>query len=264
MNLPALPADHPIMRICLLLLAALSLSAQQRSQQQPQEPNYQPNWPCTGKERAFDPAFLRTAEATGGQMLLLDKSETSAFTVVALAAPRHPATIARSVGKLENYLDIRVPIDPSIESLYIAATVQCLQRVILWDPQIVEVLPPQSGGEDHVFRAVRISIIPKPTPGVWTIRLLGSGSYSLVVQAKTSRSFSATFDGQTITASTNAAAPRFRLVTEAGDPLQPLALEPSTPGRYTAQIPPPTQRFRLLMESADFLQRMDPRLLEPR
>jgi hypothetical protein len=251
------------MRTCLLLIAAsVTLSAQ------PQQPNYQPNWPCTGKERTFDPAFLRAAEATGGQLFLLDRSETSALTVIAIEPSKHPATVARSVGKLENYLDVHVPIDPSIESLYISATVQCLQRVILWDPQIVEVLPKQVGGQDHVFRAVRISVIPKPTPGIWTIRLLGTGAYSLVVQAKTRRSFSGDFDGHTITASTDSAAPRFRLVTEAGDPLQPLALETSGQGRYSATIPPPAERFRLLTEGVDPqgypFQRLDSRLFEPK
>jgi hypothetical protein len=253
-----------IMRDCLLFLFAAALSSPAQQQQQP---NYQPGWPCTGKERAFDPAYLRTAEATGGQLFLLDRSEASAFSVIGIAEPKHSATVGRSVGNLENYLDVRVPIDPSIESLYISATVQCLQRVILWDPQIVEVLPQQVGGEDHVFRALRISIIPKPTPGVWTIRLLGKGAYSLVVEAKTTRRFSADFDGQTVTASTNSDAPHFRLVTEAGDPLQSLTLEAAGVGRYSAVIPPPGQRFRLLMEGVDPqgypFQRVEPRLYEP-
>ena len=197
----------------------------------------------------------------------MDRSEASAFTAIGIAKPKHPVTVARSVGNLENYLDIRVPIDPSIESLYISATVQCLQRVILWDPHIVEVLPQQMGGEDHVFRAVRISMVPKPAPGVWTIRLLGKGAYSLVVEAKTTHGFSADFDGQTVTAFTNSDAPHFRLVTEGGDPLQSLTLESVGVGRCSAVIPPPGQRFRLLMEGVDPqgypFQRMEPRLYEP-
>jgi hypothetical protein len=252
------------MRNCVIVVAAaLTL----RAQAPPQQPKYQPNWPCTGKERTFDPTYLHAAEATGGQLFLFDRSELDGFTTIAIQGPKHPATVARSVGKLENFLDVRVPVDPSIESLYVSATVQCLQRVILWDPQIVEALPQQMGGEDHVYRAVRISVIPKPTPGVWTIRLLGAGAYSLVVQAKTTLSLNANLDGQNITASTNASGPHFRLVTESGDPLQPLALESPAPGRYLGVVPPLKQKFRLLMEGIDKqsnpYQRMDPRLLEP-
>ncbi|HEY4360386.1 MAG TPA: hypothetical protein VGN17_05440 [Bryobacteraceae bacterium] len=249
------------MRTWILLSAAASCLLAQSSEQRA---NYQSNWPCTGKERTFDPVYLHTAEATGGQLFLFDKSETSGFTTIAIQTPKHPATIARSVGRLENYLDIRVPIDPSIESLYVSTTVQCLQRVILWDPQIIEVLPQQIGGEDHVFRAVRISIIPKPAPGIWTIRVLGTGSYSLVVQAKTNLNFSAKFSNQNITALTSATAPRFRLVTETGDPLQPLDLLPAGPGRYSGTVMAPPQPFRILMENTEeqgqTVQRLDPRL----
>jgi hypothetical protein len=253
-----------------LLLAVLTSSLLAQAlfgQTQEQRPNYQPNWPCTGKERTFDPVYLDTAEATGGQLFLFERSDISGFTTIAIEGPKHPTTIARSVGKLENYLDIRVPIDPSIQSLYVSATVQCLQRVILWDPQVVEVLPQQIGGEDHVFRAVRLSIIPKPTPGIWTIRLLGTGAYSLVVQAKTSVGFSGNFDGQTITAQTGAPNPHFRLISEAGEPLLTLDLPLTAPGRYSAAIRPPAQKFRLLMESTDAqvipFQRVEPKLFKP-
>ncbi len=255
--------------VWVLLLLAAPLWPQQNGQ----TPQYQPNWPCTGKERAFDPAYLRTAEATGGQMFLLDRSEAGAFSVLEINDMKHKATVARSVGTLENYRDIRFPVDPSIESLYISASLQCTQRVVIYDPLNAEVRPEINGGEDHVYHAGRISVIPHPAPGVWTVRLLGSGTYSLVAQAKTPVVLRVNFDApDRISLRTTAPAPglRFRLVNEAGDPLQNLLLEaaPDNSGRYEGSFMRPSQRFRVLVEALDeqgnaFLQRADARLFEP-
>jgi hypothetical protein len=263
-------------RWLLLFTLLLPLCAQQPEQQT----NYQPNWPCNGKERAFDPVYLSTAEASGGQMFLFDPSEVDGFSVIAINSRKHPATVARSVGKLENYLDVSVPVDASIESLYISVTLQCKQRIVIYDPQNSEALPQQTGGEDHLYHAGRIATIPHPAPGTWTVRLLGSGAYSLVVQAKTSIILNGlNFDGglphsgtpqnASVFVRAPTAALHFRMVNEAGETLQPLDLEPSAQdaSHYTGMVTLGTQRFRLLVEGTDAqgfpFQRLDPRLFDP-
>lgn len=263
-------------RSLLLFVLLLPLCAQQPEQQ----PNYQPNWPCTGKERAFDPVYLRTAEASGGQMFLFDRQEVDGFSVIAINDRKHPTTVARSVGKLENYLDVSVPVDSSIESLYISVSLQCMQRIAIYDPQNSEALPQQTGGEDHVYHAGRIAVIPHPAPGTWTVRLLGSGTYSLVVQAKTPITLNdLNFDGglphsgtpqiASVFVRSPTAALHFHLVNEAGETLQSLDLEPSAQdvSHYTGMVTPGTQRFRLLVEGTDAqgypFQRLDPRLFDP-
>lgn len=208
-------------------------------------------------------------------MLLLDRSEAGAFSVVAINEPKHKATVARSVGTIQNYRDVRFPIDPSIESLYISVALQCMQRIAIYDPLSADTRPGQAtGGEDHVYRAARIVVIPHPAPGVWTVRLLGSGAYSVVVQAKTALALhDLRFDPSgriALYATAPAPTVAFRLVNEAGDNLAALALEQSPPesGRYEGSLTRPAQRFRVLMEASDeqgnvFFQRMDPRLFEP-
>lgn len=90
----------------------LSCSAVVLAQSPPaaQSPKWQPAWPCTGKEPSFDPVFAKTAEATGGQLFLFDHSEAGRSLVLVTATARHPETMARSAGTLqESYRDFRVP-----------------------------------------------------------------------------------------------------------------------------------------------------------
>ena len=264
------------------ILPVLVMAAAVCAQRNEPTPSYQPNWPCTGQERAFDPAYLRTAEASGGQIFLFDRSEMGGFSALARNDTAHGATLARSVGTLANYLEVRVAVDPSVESLYIAASLQCTQRIAIYDPQNAEARPELAGGEDHLYRAGRISVIPRPAPGVWTVRLLGKGAYSLAVQGRTPFTLGGvSFAGagpragieQQVNVYVNAPTPslRFRLVNQAGQDPQPIMFEPSPAGsgRYAARVTPGAQPFRLLVEGTDeegnvFFQRMDPRLFEPK
>src|SRR5262249_13646141 len=135
-------------------------------------------------------------------------------------------------------------------------SVQCLQRVIYWDAQSTEVRPELEGGEDHVYKAGRISVVPKPRPGLWTVRLLGQGAYSLVVQAKSSVGLHGiSLEGGEVTVKRESPAQRFRVVDEAGQTVQTIDSE---------QVRPTVARFRLVMDTTDeqgfWVQRMDPRL----
>jgi hypothetical protein len=262
-----------------ILFVLLSALAWCQNPQSEQSPRFQPAWPCTGKEPSFDPVYARTAEATGGQLFLLDRSETGRAMSVIMAPNRHPVTLARAAGKMEaSYLDIAVPVDSSVDSLYFAVSLQCMQNIILYDPMSVEVKPEKLGGEDHVFRAVRIAVIPKPQPGVWTARLMGAGPYFVAAQAHTSAGFDAEFEGGlprfgeeqqlTVTMSLTAPDVRFQLVNAAGETQQPLVLtpDPDVPGRFRGRVVPSIEHFRVMAEGTDergySFQRVDPRLFD--
>jgi hypothetical protein len=169
------------MRWCVLFAFAVAAFGQAGDDQRPRT---LPGWPCTGKERSFDPAYAHTAEASGGHLFLFDKSEVSGFSKFALGDLRHKQTVVRAAGKLDSFADIRIPVDRSISSLFVTVTLQCMQTVLIYDPLSVGVHPDEMGGEDNWFRAGRIAIIPKPQPGVWTVRLAGMGPYFVSVQAE--------------------------------------------------------------------------------
>ena len=71
-------AGEPYMTTTVFLIfcvCAASVCAQE------QAPVSRPGWPCVAG-RAIDPTYARTAEATGGQVFLFDRSEAGRSTVL--------------------------------------------------------------------------------------------------------------------------------------------------------------------------------------
>ena len=237
----------------------------------PQQPRYQPGWPCTGKERAFDPAYLKVAEATGGHLFLFDKSEVAGTSALAIGDRKHGDTIFRASGKLESYVDIRIPVDASVDSLFLVASLQCMQTIQLYDPQRTNVNADQIlGGEDHWFRAGRIATVPHPVAGEWLVRLAGTGAYSVSVQAHAQQGMRGIqmsgIEEKTLSLRLTGAIanPQFRLIGPAGEALQTITLQtdPDSPGRYSGTFQPASPQFRLLVEDGAGFERVDPRLFD--
>jgi hypothetical protein len=253
------------------LLASLTLHGQET-----QTPKFQPNWPCTGQERSFDPVYAKTSEATGGQVFLFDRSEAGRTGVLIIGSTRHPETILRSAGKLETqYVDIRVPVDSTIESLFVSVSLQCMQGITLYDPQSRAADPVYLKGEDNWFRAGRIATLPRPQAGVWTLRLMGSGAYFVSIKAKTriglhNVKFGAADRTLSLWLSSPSPAAQFQLVNVLGEPIQALVLEidAAAAGHWIGSVIPPLKEFRVAVTGTDeqgfsFL-RTDPRLFEAR
>ena len=255
-----------------LLAAASGLFAQAPPPPNaPQQPNYQPNWPCTGKERAFHPAYSRVAEATGGHLFLFDKSEIAGWSALMTGDAKHKATIVRAAGKMDSYVDIPFWVDSSAESLFVVASLQCMQTIYVYDPQRVGVDAKTPGVEDNWFHAGRISTIPKPQPGSWVVRLLGTGAYGVAIEAQTSTTLGAVEkkgDALSISLGAGVTSPVFRLINAAGEPVQPLALtsNPDSVSRFSGSLPPLTMDVRLQGEwrnaNGEVVWRTDPRLWE--
>jgi hypothetical protein len=260
------------MRWCVLFAFAVAAFGQASDDQRPR---YLPGWPCTGKERSFDPVYAHTAEASGGHLFLFDKSEVSGFSKFAIGDLKHKQTVVRAAGKLDSYADIRIPVDQSIASLFVTVTLQCMQTVLIYDPTSVGVHPDEIGGEDNWFRAGRIAIIPKPQSGVWTVRLVGMGPYFVSVQAEAPsglHNVKVSTGRQEWSVSLNVDPslpdPRFVLIDAAGETVQTLALEPDAEslGRFRGTFTPQVNNFRIAVESRDengnTVRRVDPRLFE--
>jgi len=247
------------MRVLLLIVFALSAFGQE------QQPKYQPGWPCTGKERAFDPVYSKIAEATGGHLFLFDKSEVAGTSVLAIGDMRHKETIVRQSGKLESYVDIPVPVDASVDSLFIVASLQCMQTILLYDPQRSSVTG--DADADHWFRAGRIATVDKPVAGEWLLRLAGTGAYSVAVQAHATEGLHSV-DVQekklSLRVSPEIRNAQFRLIGPLGEALQTLSLEADadSPGHFQGAFEPGAKQFRVLVENGAGFQRVDPRLFE--
>jgi hypothetical protein len=75
-----------ILVVPIPFLLSASLYAQQQS------PTAKPGWPCVAG-RALDPAYLKTAEATGGQVFLFDRSEAARSMMLVGVADKYEDTI---------------------------------------------------------------------------------------------------------------------------------------------------------------------------
>ena len=167
-------------RQSVFALVALLLAGTAAAQDQ--QPRSQPGWPCVGRP---DPVYVRTAEATGGQVFLFDHSEVGHSAALVLAEQGHDETIFRVSGSLEDGThEFSFPIDSTVESVFISVSLQCLQVVEIATPAGALLRDSDPGVDYHQFQAGRIVTIKTPAPGPWKVTVSGKGMFFLVAQAK--------------------------------------------------------------------------------
>jgi hypothetical protein len=250
----------------LPMLASLSMlvfGAPARAQDQ--QSRHQPAWPCAGN---VDPVYVRTAEATGGMVRLFKAGEIEGVAAEMAASGGHPEVLFRASATLEEGVyDFNVPVDSTIESAYIFASMQCLQAVQVMEPSGHELRTDVTGVEHHAFDAIRLFVVPTPAPGIWRVRIAGRGFLSLIVKASTDLSLTNVSFAERghplkrlpqrleIRMSGEAAEVAFQAVSSAGAPLAPLTLklEPAPDGRrtYAGEVTPPKSDFRVAMMGID-------------
>ena len=259
-----------------LLVAPTVIGAQQQS-------TPRTGWPCGAR---LDLSYFAVAEGTGGQLLLLAPEEIGDSATLLTAVRNHPETIFRLAGSLTfGVHDFQVPIDPSVESAIFSISAQCLE--------VADVLRPSglsAAGDDVTdlsnFRALRMVIVTKPQPGLWTIRVSGSGVAAIMVQARSATGISriqfATADGAISRAVPtagveNVAALRISgtftrisgsLVSGEFRKMADLPLERGDgEGSYVSRFTPGAAAFRLMIAGTDAdgfaVQRMHAPLLTP-
>jgi hypothetical protein len=161
----------------IALCASLPVNAQR---QQPQNQN---GWPCSGK---VDPSYVRSAEATGGKVLLFRPTEVSGAADDMSASRDHRETVVRTVGQLDDGVhDFEIPLDSTIESAYFFISLQCLQFVTVVQPSGEELRVDGPEVDYHAFDAMRLFTINAPSPGTWKVTMAGRGFFSVIVTAKT-------------------------------------------------------------------------------
>ena len=164
--------------VALLLCASLRVNAQD------QQPKYQTGWPCSGR---VDPSFIRSAEATGGKVLLFTPNELTGAANDMSASSGHRETVFRAGGQLDDGVhDFEIPLDSTIESAYFFVALQCQQFVAVLQPTGDELRADALGVDYHAFEAVRLVTIKAPSPGTWKVRMAGRGFFSVIVTARTS------------------------------------------------------------------------------
>jgi hypothetical protein len=219
---------------------------------QDQVPQTRPDWPCVAG-KAVDPVYVRTAEATGGQVFLFDRSEAARSMALVRVADKHEDTLFRSMGTLSTGLrEFTVPVDSTVESLMLSVTLQCLQSITVYRPSNTEARAGEPNVDDNQFRSGKILILARPEAGSWRIKIAGAGMFFVVAQAKSSISLGRVefvekggrigheglfpvrgplHLGEQRQLSLSVTAPAgektFRPINSAGETLEPLGLRPS-------------------------------------
>jgi hypothetical protein len=167
------------------LAAALVVCAATTAAAQEQPPG-RPGWPCAGRP---DPTYVKTSEATGGQLFMFHPSEVADSGALMAATFTHKETLFRVAGPLEEGLhEYSVTVDGSVESALFSVSIQCLQVVEIERPGGALVQASDEGADYHQFEAGRIVTINRPETGTWKIRASGRGLSFIVVQARTTLS----------------------------------------------------------------------------
>ncbi len=138
--------------------------------------------PCVAG-RAVDRTYLELSESTGGQLFLFQQGEMKESSAVMQAPNSHPVTLMRAVGQLSGEHTFEFPVDSTVESMLVMASVQCREAVVVYDPSGPEV-PAAKAARNVDLQSGRILQIDKPRRGPWKIRLAGNGLFACSVMVK--------------------------------------------------------------------------------
>lgn len=243
-------------------LGAAGLGGSSAWSGQDQVPGGDDGWPCTAG-RPVDPSYLAVSEGTGGQLFMLQPGEADHAGLLMTASRTHPVTIDRAVGQLRGTREFSVPVDASVDGLFVAASLQCHQSITIVRPDGVAVNA-ANAADDVMLRTGRLTRIETPLPGTWRVTMAGRGLFTFSVRASTPVTISASIDasdgasqpGQgaapgpmTLDAELSQAVEgaRVRLITAAGEVLT----EHELPEDGVLKIARPSRPFRVAVEGVD-------------
>ncbi|MBE8988348.1 hypothetical protein [Nostoc sp. LEGE 12450] len=195
----------------------------------------------------IDPAYVKVAEETGGQLFFLRTSEAgSTFNLIKpqLSGNLVPIVSVRStLSGGSRTLD--VPIDSSVESATFSVSIDSKGPIALFRPSGAEVVSGNPGVTITELSSGRIVTVNAPETGTWRLQIQGSGDFSAEAQANSSIQFNS-----------------FQFVKLTGRPdhegLFPIAGQPTTTTDNTGLAsvfgPFNTVNFKLVSESGETIQ----------
>ena len=129
--------------------------------------------------------YVRTSSATGGLVLPIGPSELGkAGPILGLNGGE---TVLWVTGELAaTARTFVVPVDGTISHVAIAASTDgSIADMVVTDPQGLRLTPQTAGAEVSTLGCVRGFGVRQPEAGAWTLQITGTGTFWLVVHAKT-------------------------------------------------------------------------------
>lgn len=141
------------------------------------------NYIITGTCSPVDPAYVRGAQETGGQLFFISPSEVgSIFKLIepSLAGDLRPLLILNDQ-VAPGTQSFSVPVDSTVTRVTFSISADSLTSVKLFRPSGAEVLATDPGVTFTALSTARIFTIAAPPTGQWDVTLSGSGDLSLSV-----------------------------------------------------------------------------------
>jgi hypothetical protein len=202
--------------------------------------------PCVPRFRA-DPSYIHTAEATGGQMLLLDRKEIAQPAITKAQLGFNDQTFLRASGTLgSGFVELTAPVDSTVKSLQFTVFAECVKTIEVTSPSGAAV-------EGAKLSSGRIIQLDAPEPGLWRVKLAGTGYFSAIAQGKSGIGLIVLHvDAQSLTARMNGsiASAEFRILARNGATLQTIPMTQDGPD-FKGAFTPPTQPYRIAAEGQD-------------
>jgi len=208
--------------------------------------------PCIPRFHA-DPAYIATAEATGGQILLLDRSEIASPAITRAYSGSNHETILRVSGTLgAGSQEFEAPVDSGIRTLQFTVFAECVKSIAVTAPS-------GSQAEGTTLTSGRIVFLDAPERGTWRVKLAGTGYFTAVAEASGGVVFPPLRLGRPTTGVAQSLTARvagpfdtveFRLVARNGTVLQVIPMTRDDT-EFRGVFTPPGEPFHIAVEGKD-------------
>jgi len=220
--------------VILLLILLASVSAAQVV-----------DFPCVPRFRA-DKSYIQTSEATGGQILLLDKTEIASPAITRVYASGANQTILRAAGNLgAGFQEFTAPVDSNVQLAQFKIFAECVKSITVTAPSGEAV-------EGTKLTSGRIVSVDRPETGLWRVKLAGTGYFSAVAEVKGGVGLAPVqiADSSFIAFLSGAETAEFRLMSRSGATLATLPTERNDT-RFTGPFMAPGESFHIAVEGKD-------------
>lgn len=145
----------------------------------------------TGTCSPIDPSIISIAEASGGQLFLLNQSELGrVFDLVEPQLSGDFVTLRRSSGTMAGPREFVIPVDSTITRAVFSVAVDVKGSITLFDPDGDPVDP--ATDPDVTLTSLStgwIFTVDAPGPGSWKLSFTGSGGFRMAAQANSPLEF---------------------------------------------------------------------------
>lgn len=136
----------------------------------------------TGTCSPIDPAYIRGAEETGGQLFSVDQFEVDEiFNLIEPQLSGDLQTILSTKGQIiSGFESFDVPVDSTVQRLVVSVSTSQTGSVGLRRPTGALVSPSDPDAQITTLSSGRIFTITNPATGTWKVELSGSGDFSII------------------------------------------------------------------------------------